>query len=99
MKNYQLEEQLNNKDITIENNNLTINQLNEKIKLLNGELQKVNEARDVHKHDNCDLSDKLAALEEELYEQKQVTLELLEQLKDLEFQLEESQSQLKQTQS
>jgi len=53
----------------------------------------------VHKHDNCDMSDKMAVLQEELYEQKQLTLELLEQLKDLEFQLEESQAQQKETQS
>ena len=39
------------------------------------------------------MSDKMAVLQEELYEQKQLTLELLEQLKDLEFQLEESQAQ------
>jgi len=45
------------------------------------------------------MSDKMAVLQEELYEQKQVTLELLEQLKDLEFQLEESQEQQKRTQS
>jgi len=38
--------------------------------LLNDEIQKTNKAKEVHKHDNCDLNDKAAALEEELYESK-----------------------------
>jgi len=42
LKNYQLEEQLNNSNLTIDNNNITINQLNDKIKLMNSELEKVN---------------------------------------------------------
>jgi len=37
---------------------------------MNSEIDKINKAKEVHKHDNCDLNEKATDLEEELYESK-----------------------------
>lgn len=72
----------------------TIISLNLRIETLNIEISATGEARNVVKNDNEDLHEKILSLEEELYESKQTTVDLLEQLRDLEFQLQQAQAKI-----
>lgn len=68
--------------------------LNVRIEGMAAELEQAGEARNVANADNSELYEKIASQEEELYGQKQVSIELLEQLKDLEFQLQQAQAKI-----
>jgi len=52
--------------------------LNLKIKALFEDVTKTGNAKNVIKNDNTDLNEKVIQLEEELFEQKNITVELLE---------------------
>jgi len=62
-----------------------INSLNSKLKHMEEEVDHTGEQRDHCKNDNHELNDKIIKLEQELYESKSISIELLEKLRDLEL--------------